>query len=324
MASKFTRVATAADQGRRLDAFLAAQPEVGARAAARRLLDAGMVFVSGRRAKPATTLLAGDVVDFTVLVDALRDPLAPDLPLPEVPILYDDADLCVIDKPAGLAAHPPEDPRVVAHTVASWARTRYGELPSPPDVDRPGIVHRLDRDTTGVMVVAKTEVAMADLRMQWKERLVEKEYRCIVFGEPRFQSDWIEKAIATDPRHPDRMTTVEEGGRESSTYYEVIERFGDFAYVRCLPKTGRTHQIRVHMTAIGHSLVGDRVYRSQKRQHDALPPGAPPMPRQALHARALAFTHPSTRERLRLEAPLPADMVELLAWLRAGGAGRAR
>jgi 23S rRNA pseudouridine1911/1915/1917 synthase len=321
MLPTFTRVATADDLGARVDAFLAGQPEVGSRGAARRLLDAGLVRVAGQRAKPSLTLVPGDEVVFQVLVDALRDPLAPDLPLPEVRILYDDADLCVIDKPAGLAAHPPEDPNVVAHTVASWARARFGELPTPPDVDRPGIVHRLDRDTTGVMAIAKTEAAMVDLRMQWKERLVEKEYRCIVYGEPRFQSDWIERAIASDPRHPDRMTTVDEGGREASTYYEVVERFGGFAHVRCLPKTGRTHQIRVHMTAIGHSLVGDKVYRSAKRQHDRLPPGAPPMPRQALHARSLAFTHPATQERLRLEAPLPDDMARLLAWLRAQAGG---
>lgn len=323
MLPTFTRVATAAELGQRVDAFLAAQPEVGSRSAARRLLDAGLVTVSGLRAKPATTLVPGDEVRFQVLVDALRDPLAPDLPLPDVRVLFDDAAVCVIDKPAGLAAHPPEDPSVVAHTVASWARARFGDLPSPPDVDRPGIVHRLDRDTTGVMVIAKTDVAMEALRLQWKERLVEKEYRCVVYGEPRFQSDWIERAIASDPRHPDRMTTVDEGGRESSTFYEVLERFGGFAHVRCLPKTGRTHQIRVHMTAIGHSLVGDKVYRSAKRQHDRLPPGAPPMPRQALHARSLAFAHPVTQERLRLEAPMPEDMNRLLAWLRAqAGPGR--
>jgi 23S rRNA pseudouridine1911/1915/1917 synthase len=323
MLPTFSRVATAAALGQRVDAFLAAQPEVGSRTAARRLLDEGLVTVSGMRAKPATTLVVGDEVVFRVLVDALRDALAPDLPLPEVRILFDDAAVCVIDKPAGLAAHPPEDPSVVAHTVASWARARFGDLPSPPDVDRPGIVHRLDRDTTGVMVVAKTDVAMEALRQQWKDRLVEKEYRCVVYGEPRFQSDWIERAIAADPRHHDRMTTVDEGGRESSTFYEVIERLGGFAHVRCQPKTGRTHQIRVHMTAIGHSLVGDKVYRSTKRQHDRLPPGAPPMARQALHAKSLAFTHPVTQERLRLEAPLPDDMQRLLAWLRAqAGAGR--
>jgi 23S rRNA pseudouridine1911/1915/1917 synthase len=167
------------------------------------------------------------------------------------------------------------------------------------------------------MVIAKTEVAMEFLRLQWKERVVEKEYRAVVFGEPRFQSDWIEKAIAPDPRHPDRMTVVDEGGRASSTYYEIVERFAGFAHVRCLPKTGRTHQIRVHLTSIGHSLVGDRVYRSRSRQHDALPAEAPDPRRQCLHALALELPHPVTQERMRFEAPLPADIAALLAWLRA-------
>jgi 23S rRNA pseudouridine1911/1915/1917 synthase len=327
MSRPFTRVATAADLGSRLDAFLARQPEVGSRTAARRLLDQQRVTVGGRRAKAATSLQVDDVVEFEVDASALRDPLAPDLPLPEVPILYEDPWLCVIDKPRGLAAHPPEDPTIVAHTVASWAKARYGELPTAPDVDRPGIVHRLDRDTTGVMVVVRTEAAMAALRLQWKERTVAKEYRCVVFGEPRFQSDWIERAIAPDPKHPDRMTVVDEGGRESSTYYEVLERLAGFAHVRCRPRSGRTHQIRVHMTAIGHSLVGDRVYRSRQRQHDALPPGAPNPGRQCLHAFRLELVHPATQAPLVVEAPLPADMLALLAFLRqraAGAASRAR
>jgi 23S rRNA pseudouridine1911/1915/1917 synthase len=163
---------------------------------------------------------------------------------------------------------------------------------------------------------------MEALRQQWKDRAVAKEYRCVVFGEPRFQSDWIERAIASDPKHPDRMTVVDEGGRESSTFYEVVERLGGFAHVRCVPKTGRTHQIRVHMTSIGHSLVGDRVYRSRLRQHDALPPGAPDPRRQCLHAFRLEFTHPATQEALRFEAPLPADMSALLAWLRQRAAAK--
>lgn len=302
--------------GMRLDVFLGNQPEVGGRALAKQLVDDGKATVDGRRAKPGLYLEAGQQVVFVVDLAVARDPLAPDLPLPEVRVLFDDPHLCAIDKPAGLAAHPVEDKSVVAHTVASWARARFGELPSAPDAHRPGIVHRLDRDTSGVMVVAKTELAMAALRQQWKERAVHKEYRCLVHGEPRFQSDWIERPIATDPRHPDRMTVVTEGGRDSQTYYEVLERFRGFAFVRCEPKTGRTHQIRVHMTSIGHSLVGDRVYRSRQRQHDALPAGAPPPRRQCLHAHRLAIAHPVTDEPLQFEAPLPADMVALLQWLR--------
>ena len=316
MPAAFLRTVPPQDLGARLDAFLARQPEVGSRAAARRIVDRGLVTVGGRRLRPGAFLAAGDVVAFEVPAELLGDPLAPDLPLPEVRVLYDDPALCVIDKPAGLAAHPPEDRSVVAHTVASWARARFGELPTAPDVDRPGIVHRLDRDTTGVMAIAKTAPAMESLRLQWKDRTVRKEYRALVYGVPRFHSDWIERSIAPDPRHPDRMTVVDDGGRAASTYYELVERFAGFADLRCQPTTGRTHQIRVHLTSIGHSLVGDRVYRSRARQHDALPAGAPSPRRQCLHASRLELQHPLTGELLRLEAPLPADMAALLAWLR--------
>ena len=316
MPNHHTKTVSAAEAGLRLDVYLGNQPEVGGRALGKHLIELGRVTVAGARAKPGLYLEALQVVTFVVDVEAVRDPLAPDLPLPTVRVLYDDPWLCAIDKPPGLAAHPGDDKSVVAHTVASWARATYGELPTAPDVIRPGIVHRLDRDTSGVMVIAKTEPAMVFLRTQFKERIAQKEYRCIVFGEPRFLSDWIDRPIGSDPRHPDRMTVVDEGGRESQTFYEVVERFGDFAHVRCRPKTGRTHQIRVHMTSIGHSLVGDKVYRSRLRQHDRLPPGAPHPGRQCLHALRLELPHPATGERLQFEAPLPADFQALLAWLR--------
>jgi 23S rRNA pseudouridine1911/1915/1917 synthase len=316
MPDTFTRTVSAADAGIRLDAFLARQPEVRGRTTARRLLDLGLVTVRGQAARPGLSLPPDAVVEVQLPPSVTEDPLAPDLPLPAVRVLYEDAWLCVIDKPHGLAAHPPEDRRSRAHTVASWARARFGELPSAPDVDRPGIVHRLDRDTSGVMVVARTQAALEALRAQWQARSVEKVYRCIVFGVPRFQSDWIERAIAPDPRHPDRMTVVDEGGRDASTYYELVERFDGFADVRCRPRTGRTHQIRVHMTSIGHSLVGDRTYRSRQRQHERLPAGAPDPGRQCLHAQHLALLHPHTEERLEFEAPLPADLQRLLDWLR--------
>ncbi|MCB9886869.1 MAG: RluA family pseudouridine synthase [Planctomycetes bacterium] len=316
MTESLERTVSPADDGIRLDVFLANQPEVGTRVRARDLIDLDRVEIEGQRPRPGLFLPVGTAVRFRPEPAAPRDPLEPDKPLPEIPVLYEDASLCAIDKPVGLAAHPTEDRRFCEHTVASWAKARYGELPWADDRNRPGIVHRLDRETSGVMVIAKTPQAFDFLRAQFKVRTAQKEYRCIVYGEPRFQSDWIEKAIATDPRHPDRMTTVDEGGRESSTFYEVLERFGDFAHVRCRPKTGRTHQIRVHMTAIGHSLVGDRVYRSRIRQHERLPQDAPDPGRQCLHALRLCLPHPQTEETIELEAPLPADFEALLAWLR--------
>ena len=314
--SRCEKTVSPTDAGIRLDVFLANQPEVPGRSAARRLIDAGAVEVPGQRVRPGLALTADQVVRFALDELHVADPLAPDLPLPDIRLLFDDAALAAIDKPAGIAAHPPEGRHQPAHTVASWARARFGELPSVIEAERPGIVHRLDRETTGVMLVAKTELAFTSLRAQFRDRLAQKEYRCIVFGEPRFHSDYIERAISVDARHPERMTVVDAGGRDSSTYYEVVERFDGFAHVLCRPKTGRTHQIRVHMTSIGHSLVADRVYRSRRRQHDSLPSDAPDPGRQCLHARCLTVTHPATQAQLTIEAPLPNDMEALLAWLR--------
>ena len=304
------------DAGMRLDVFLAGQPEVGGRARARRLIERGLVQVAGCRVRPGLALDGEQQVIFELDDERSFDPLAPDLPLPDVRVIYEDPEMCAIDKPAGIAAHPPEGRHQPAHTVASWARARYGELPTVPDAERPGIVHRLDRETSGVMLVARSQLAFDFLRAQFRDRIAEKEYRCIVYGEPRFHSDWIERAIGTDKKHPERMAVVDDGGRDASTYYEVVEQFDGFAHVLCRPKTGRTHQIRVHMTSIGHSLVGDRVYRSRRRQHDALPAEAPDPGRQCLHALRLQVPHPATHEPLALEAPLPRDFEQLLAFLR--------
>lgn len=313
-----TRLVPAEAAGERLDVFLARQPEVGSRSRSRFLIDGGHVRVPGCRPKPGLFLEAGQQVAFEVLQPLQHDALAGDgTEAPRLPVVYADDAIIVVDKPAGMASHPPEDRDYRGHTVASVARTLFGALPEVGGSDRPGIVHRLDRDTSGVMVLARTEDAFHFLRAQFKNRLVHKEYRCIAYGESRFQSDWVERAIASDPRHPDRMTVVDEGGRESSTFYEVVERFVGFTHFRCLPKTGRTHQIRVHMTSVGHSLVGDRVYRSRRAQHDSLPEGAPDPLRQCLHALRLQLQHPLTLEPVEFEASMPADMQQLLVWLRA-------
>lgn len=313
----FSRTVSPSQAGLRLDVFLAGQPEVANRSRARRMLDGGLVEVGGHRVRPGLNLAAGAEVRFRLDPTESADPLCPELPLPEITSLYDDSDLCAIDKPVGVAAHPPEGRHKPAHTVASWAQASFGALPKVDDANRPGIVHRLDRETSGVMLVAKSQVAFDSLRAQFRDRVVAKEYRCIVYGEPRFQSDWIERDIGTDPKHPERMAVVQEGGREASTYYEVLERFQGFSYLLCRPKTGRTHQIRVHLTSIGHSLVGDRVYRSRRRQHDQLPADAPAPGRQCLHARQLTIQHPMNHQPMTIEASMPRDLEQLLTWLRA-------
>lgn len=317
MVHRFERTVGEEEAGIRLDLFLARQPEVASRSMARGLVEQGHVTLSGAKPKPSLQLEAGQAVAFVIPDEEPFDPLSGGgAPAPDVPVLYEDAFLVAVNKPAGLASHPPEGKGFVGHTVASFGRARYGALPAHGGADRPGIVHRLDRDTSGVMLLARNDEAFHWLRAQFKERTALKEYHCIAYGESRFDSDWIDRPIASDPKAPDRMMVVPEGGRESTTFYEVIERFRGFTYFRCLPKTGRTHQIRVHMTSVGHSLVGDHVYRSRRNQHESLPEGAPDPGRQCLHAHRLEIPHPYSHEPIAFEAPLPADMQALLDWLR--------
>lgn len=305
------------EAGIRLDVFLARQPEIASRSRAKELVQGGRVRVGGVPVTRAGLNLTADQhVEFDPLEVQEPDPLGdPGTPPPEVRVLYRDEWIAAIAKPAGLPAHRPEDRHWRGHSVASVARALFGALPELSGSDRPGIVHRLDRDTTGVMLVALTEPAFHNLRAQFAARSVRKEYRCIAHGVSRFDSDWVERSIGTDPNHPDRMAVVATG-REASTYYEVLERFAGFTHFRCLPKSGRTHQIRVHMAAVGHSLVGDRLYRPRRAQLEVLPPDAPDPGRHCLHALRLQVAHPCTGEELEFEAPMPDDMAALLRWLR--------
>ena len=317
-------VVPAAAAGERLDLFLARQGELGSRTHVKLLARAGGVLVDGRRAKPGVSVEAGQRV--VVLGIDLPEPVRRERPGPPpaaVPprILHEDALILVVDKPAGLTTHRPENPRSGEPNLADTMDALRPGLSRAEGAERPGIVHRLDRETSGVMVLARTDDALFALKAQFRARTVEKEYRALVFGEPRFDADWIERPIAPQPDRGDRMMVVKDGGREAATYYEIVERFGDFTHVRCRPRTGRTHQIRVHMASIGHSLVGDRVYRSRNAQQSVLPPSAPDPGRHCLHALRLAFQHPHSHERMTFEAPFPDDLEQLLAWLRARTAG---
>ncbi|HLU38876.1 MAG TPA: RluA family pseudouridine synthase [Planctomycetota bacterium] len=305
--------------GWRLDVFLARDPRVGSRRIAKELIDRGLVALPGFRKPPKAGLMlpAGQWVEFSPLPAEPEGEPSPAVPPEPLRILHEDAFVLVIDKRPGLPSHPPEGARGERRlSVATLALAHCGDLPDLSGADRPGIVHRLDKDTSGVMVLAKTAEAFHFLQGQFKARTVVKEYRCLSYGEARFDSDWVEAPIADHPTRPERMQVVREGGREAVTYYEVVERFAGFTHFRCLPRTGRTHQIRVHMEFAGYSLVGDKVYRARSQQHAALPPECPPAERQMLHAFALTFDHPWSRERLTFTAPIPPDMERVLAWLR--------
>lgn len=309
---RIERRAGAAEVGWRLDRFVAGQLPDRSRSWAKDLVIRGYVEVAGRREAPQFRLDAGDLVTITVV--PRRELAGEHTPAPELRVLFEDEAILVIDKAAGHVVHPGGNARDT--TVADAAAAHCGhDLPDPSGAGRGGIVHRLDKDTSGVMVLAKTEAALRALQAEFKERRVEKEYRAIVFGEPRFLSDWIDTRIARDPRHPERMKTVREDGRDALSYYETLRVFDGHAELMCRPKTGRTHQIRVHLSSIGLPLVGDVLYRPRAQQGLALPAGAPDPGRHCLHARRLAFAHPSSSTEVAFEAELPGDMVDLLAWL---------
>ncbi|MEM7200104.1 MAG: RluA family pseudouridine synthase [Planctomycetota bacterium] len=311
-ASPIERQVGDGDAGARLDVFLARQPEVGSRSRAKALIVKGAARVDGVHCKPGVTLEVAQTVTFQLL--APEPPAPPPPPPPPLRVLHEDAVLLVIDKPPGIAVHPPEGPRPHrAPNIAQMAVAHCGPLPTIAGADRPGIVHRLDKDTSGVLLVPKTDEAFYFLKSQFKARTIQKEYRAICWGDPRFDSDYVEGNIGVHPRG-DRMAVVTEGGKEAVTFYEVLERFGALSSIRCRPKSGRTHQIRVHMASIGHSLVADRTYQPTHKAE--LPDGAPDPGRQCLHAYSIGLKHPRTHEDVVYEAPLPADMDRLLRWLR--------
>jgi 23S rRNA pseudouridine1911/1915/1917 synthase len=303
--------------GRRLDQVLAELAPEHSRTRLVAWIKAGEVRVDGEVVeRPAHAVAAHAVLEFAPPPEEHRSGGTG-----AISILLDDPDFAVVDKPAGVICHPSEAVR--GGTVSEQAEALFGPLPDPhgdeddePGERRPGIVHRLDARTTGVLLVAKTEAAAEHLVAQFAARSVAKTYLALVFGAPRFLSDWIEAPIGRDGRHGDRMAVVREGeGRSAETYYEVRERFDGCTLLEVRPRTGRTHQIRVHLESIELPLVGDPLYRGRLR-HRGLPAGAPAIDRQALHAARLEFDHPRTGARVVVEAPLPADMQGLIDWLR--------
>jgi 23S rRNA pseudouridine1911/1915/1917 synthase len=301
-------------EGARLDRALAILVDGWSRSQLKRMVLGGSVRVDGEIVeRPGTPVRPGAVLN--VVFPPRPGPTEGAGGTGDVVTLYEDEHIIAIDKSAGLVVHRNE--RHDGGTVADLMQARYGPLPDLYGGTRPGIIHRLDRETSGVMIVGRTEEALLGLQKLFRERKVEKTYVAICHGEPRFESDWIETPIGTDPRRPARMAVVPEGeGRQASTFYSVLERFSGFTSVECRPKTGRTHQIRVHLTSIGLPLVADKTYRHPGTLAVPLPGEAPDPGRQALHALRISFDHPITGEAMNIEAPLPADMADLLAWLR--------
>ncbi len=288
---------TAESAGERLDRFVAARCPGLSRTHAQELIAAGLVTVNGRPARSSFRLSPGDSVRVTVPPEPPPRLQPEDIPLN---IVYEDGDVLVIDKPAGLTVHPA--PGHPGHTLANAILNHLPGLSAEAGSLRPGLVHRLDRDTSGLLVVAKSRAAQADLSEQFQTRAVAKTYLVLVKGKLSPESGIIEANIGRDPRHRQRMAVVA-GGREARTGYRVVRYIRDDSLLEIKPETGRTHQIRVHLAAIGHPVVGDATYGVK----------SPYLGRQFLHASRLGFRLPSTGRYVEFESPLPPDLERALA-----------
>ena len=295
-------------RGKRLDAWLSSHAQDLSRARIQDLIHGGHVLLNGKVPKPSQKLAVGQVISLSV-----PPPVDVELKPENIPldVLFEDADLVVLNKPAGLVVHP-----AAGHASGTLVNALLAHCPDLAGIGgekRPGIVHRLDRDTTGVMVVAKNEIAMRSLVNQFRHRLVTKEYLALVWGQLNPPSGRTETLIGRNPNDRKKMCTKPNVGRPAITLYETRETFATTSLLSVRIETGRTHQIRVHMAHLGHSIVGDPQYG--RPRHVALPGPVPN--RQMLHAARLTFTHPSTKTILTFEAPLPSDMQQLISSLKA-------
>jgi 23S rRNA pseudouridine1911/1915/1917 synthase len=280
--------------GERLDRFVASLPGVGSRAAAERLLAAGSVLVDGALRPKSYRLEGGEEVAVELADGA---PAVASEPTPKLRIPYEDEHLLVVDKPGGLVVHP-----AAGHGSGTLVQALAGRS-AGGDPERPGIVHRLDRDTSGLLVVARTDQAYEGLRALVRRRALEREYLALVRGRPRSRTGRIEAPIGRDRRDPTRRSLDTDVPKDAITHFELVDLYDDHALLRVRLETGRTHQIRVHLAAIGLPVVGDPVYGTPE----------PGLRRQFLHAARLAFTHPVTGERVDVESPLPPDLDAALA-----------
>ena len=313
--------AGAADAGERLDRLLAAQFADLSRTRLKALIEGGQVTTGGATISDAS-LRVKPGQSFRIAIPAAT----PDRPEPQamdLVIVHEDGHVLVIDKPAGLVVHPA--PGNLDHTLVNALLAHCGEsLTGIGGVRRPGIVHRIDKDTSGLMVVAKTERAHASLSAAFADHSLTRAYQAVVWGVPLPRTGEIAGRIGRSPRNRKKMAVVPLGGKEALTRYRVLREFsGAAALVECRLATGRTHQIRVHMTDIGHPLIGDQTYGSPRRggRLSAFPEGTRAMlrdfPRQALHATVIGFDHPATGAYLEFVSTLPNDIQALIHTLES-------
>jgi 23S rRNA pseudouridine1911/1915/1917 synthase len=292
------------DAGIRLDKYLSEYAQDLTRSYLQKLIKDGSVRVNGSTCKAGTKLSAGDSIDLQIPAAVELEVLPEDIPLD---ILYEDRDVIIINKPKGMVVHPA--PGHYSGTVVNALLNHCkDELSGINGVMRPGIVHRIDQNTTGSLVICKNDAAHQSLAAQLKEHSITRRYRAIVHG--RLTEDGtVHTTIGRHPVKRREMSVNVPNGKDAITHYHVLETFGQFTYIECILETGRTHQIRVHMKSIGHPIVGDDVYGPAKCPFAGLQG-------QTLHAMTLGFIHPSTGQYMEFEAPLPEYFQELLEKLR--------
>jgi 23S rRNA pseudouridine1911/1915/1917 synthase len=311
--------------GRRLDAYLAEAIPTVSRSRVRRGIDQKLALVNGAPQRASFRVSAGERIELTVPA-AAEGPQAEPI---DLDVLYEDDAMVVINKPPGMVVHPAKGHW--SGTLAAALVHRFETLSAVGGAARPGIVHRLDRDTSGVIAIAKTDAAHEALAAQFHDRQVAKEYMAIVAGRPDRDADRVVAAIGPHPTHREKMAIREDhaDSRPAETFFEVVERFPGFALVRAKPKTGRTHQIRLHLMHLRTPVLCDKLYGgrtkitagelrtiTRRKCATGVPDAATLLNRQALHAYRLAIQHPADGRTLEFEAPLPDDMARMLSALR--------
>ena len=290
-------------KNQRLDAFLASSLDGLTRSQATRLIESGEVAVNGRAVSKSYKLAGGEDIAVTLPEPEPVEAVPQDIPLD---VVYEDADVIVVNKPSGMVVHPAPghpDGTLVNALLSHCA----GTLSGIGGALRPGIVHRIDRDTSGLIIAAKNDAAHQYLSAQLADHTLARTYECIVVGKLREDRGTVDAPIARHPTDRKRMAVVA-GGREAVTHWEVIARYPGYTHVRCRLETGRTHQIRVHMAYIGHPILGDTVYGAKKE--------VPGLTGQCLHAVGLRFLHPRTHEVVELFCPLPEEFTRMLQKIR--------
>ena len=295
----------AVNSGERLDVFLTEQNQDFSRSHVQKLIADGKVMVNGQQRKANFKLTAGDEITLEIPEAVEAEILPEDIPLD---ILYEDKDLIVINKARGMVVHPAAG--VFSGTLVNALMHHCTDLSGINGELRPGIVHRLDKDTSGVMVAAKSDKAHLSLAQQIKDKTAHRIYQAIVCGNIKEEAGIIKGDIGRHPVDRKKMAIVQDG-KSAVTHFKVLERFGEYTLVECALETGRTHQIRVHMTHIGHPLVGDPKYGTNGKRKDNFS-----IQGQALHSMSLELDHPVTGERMTFNTELPEDMQKILRYLR--------